>query len=413
MNPRLRALQAEFDRLRSGIDAIHNRAATDGNRDLTEEETADADALYDRAEKLRPEIEALAEKHRSFSATADVLQRLGMAPAPAATAVLTRSAEPEMTAGEYLAMFHRAERFESPDAIERLRAITEHARATQALADNAGVVPTLILGDLIKFVDSMRPTINSLTRRPMFKGDGRRPRVTQTTQVGAQAAEFDTLSSRKMAIVKDNLSRGTYGGYVEISEQDDEFTDPGMLQILLEDLAEQYGIITDDVVADALVAAATNTYELTGTAGALSNVTNANLHKGLWAAALQVYTQCKRLPDGMWCAPDVWAEFGGRVDTTDRPLYPSMGTTNASGSMTIASFEGGKPIQLDKFVVDPNFAAGTLILGNSKYGEVYEQDKGMARSLLSPSKLSTEVGYRGYLSTYFRAEGFVKVVNAA
>jgi HK97 family phage major capsid protein len=420
MNPRIKALNAEFNNLQSGINKIHERAASE-KRDLTDEESEQVDSLFERAEKIKPDIEKETERIRSLKATSDILSALGLAggSGSAPSSQHERSSKddrPSITVGEYLTLYNRAHALRDADAAEMLRSITAHDRAPvagqQALADNAGVVPEFILGDLIKFVDANRYVVNSLTRRPMFRGTGARPRVTQTTQVGVQSAEFAELSSRKMTIVKDPISRATYGGYVEISEQDEEFSEPGMMQILIEDLAEQYAIVTDDVVSDALVAAATNTFELTGAIGAISTVTNENLHRGLWAAAGQVYNQCRKLPDTLWCSVDIWQDLGGRVDTTGRPLYPSINPQNAGGTMEgIGTFEG-KPVNL-RFIVGPGFANGTLIVGRAQYAEVYEQNKGLARGTFNPGTLSTEVGYRGFLSTYIRPQGFVRLVNAA
>jgi len=53
-----------------------------------------------------------------------------------------------------------------------------------------------------------------------------------------------------------------------------------------------------------------------------------------------------------------------------------------------------------------------MIIGAAKYAEVREQQKGLARGAFKPGTLATEVGYRGYMSLYFRAEGFVRIVNA-
>lgn len=403
MNPRLQAMTAEFEKLRSAITAIETKAASE-NRDLTEHEQTDVDTLYDRAEKLRPEIEAAAEKVRSLNATAEILSRVGLTPKAVEE---KRSEFKTPSVGEFLAMHNRSLREYDSEAKEYMRAV-----AQQGLADNSGVVPQLILGDLIKFVDPSRPALNSFGTRPMWTGDGRRPRVTQSTSVAVQSAEFAELASQKMLITKDSLTRGTYGGYVEISEQDAEFTDPGMMQIIMEDLAEQYGVTTGNVVADTFVTACTNTTEVGGAAGALTGVTNANLVAAFWAAALQVYNQCKKLPDTMWVSADMWANLGARLDLDERPLFPGISPTNASGTMEGVASWGGRPVNLD-FVVDPNFASGTIIIGRKQYGEVYETIKGTAVGAFNVGTLATQVGYRGYLGTYFRAEGFTRLVNAA
>ncbi len=412
MNPRIKALQTEFDKVRSGIETIQTKAANEG-RDLTDAEQADVDTLFKRAEDLRPVIETEAEKVRGLQSTAEVLARIGLS-APA-TITTAKPERPLPSVGEYITNYNRSLRgdAEAAEFVRSFQAEFARAAAQQGLSDNTGLVPTPILGDLIKFVDPARPALNSLTQRPMWTGTGYRPRVTQSTSVAVQAAEFSELASQKMAITKDALTRATYGGYVEISEQDAEFTDPGAMQIIMEDLAQQYGVTTGNVVADALVAAATNTYELTGAAGAISTVANADLIKGLWSGANQVYTQCKKLPDTLWLAPNVWADFGGRTDTAGRPLFPQLGVQNSTGTLDGVGAWAGSPLAGIRMVVDPNFANDVMIIGRSQYGEVYEQIKGTAIGAFNVGTLATQVGYRGYLGTYFRAEGFVKFVNAA
>jgi len=286
--------------------------------------------------------------------------------------------------------------------------------AQQALADNTGLVPTPIIGELIKFVDSERYLINALGTEPMFTGTASRPRVTQATLIGAQATEFTELSTRKMLITKDALTRGTYGGYVEISEQDQEFTDPSVLQIVIEDLAQQYGLITDTAVCTALVAAATNTFEMSGAAGAVSaNTSPTSWNSALFGAAGQVYTQSRKLPTHFFCSVDVWVALGGLVDTAGRPIYPSLNPQNSNGMVDGVTNFQASPAGL-KFVCDPNFAANTAIVGavSRQTANVYEMIKGTATGAFKPGTLATEVGYRGFLGTYFRAEGFVRLVNA-
>ncbi len=412
---RLTALRTQFTQTKTAIETIER--AIPAGEDPDDDTQTKLDTLFDRAEQIKGELEPLAAKYESLDATAAIISKLGLSnDRPAEQLDRAAKTLPDVSIGEYLATFNRAAALGDRDAAEQIAAwrsdfgLIDRAPAQQGLADNAGVVPQPIVDGLVKFVDAQRYGLNSMRQLPMYMGSGIRPRVTQTTQVGAQASEFTELSTRKMLIVRDALTRGTYGGYLELSEQDEEFTEPAMMQVLLEDLAEQYAIETDNAAVDALVAAATNTYELPD-ATPLNTSAPDVLHKGLFTAANQVYTQCKKLPDTLWCSPDIWAYIGGLTGTDLRPVYPMLSPMNAGGTMEGVISWAGNPLGL-KFIVDPNFAANTLIIGNSQYAEVREQNKGLARGAFKPGTLSTEVGYRGYMSLYFRAEGFVRIVDA-
>jgi HK97 family phage major capsid protein len=412
------ALRAEADKLRAQIDTFEAAEI------LSTEAGEQLEQAYSRLEEITPDLQRAVARQSALNAAAALTTAVGAAAGARETdADRLRAQLP--TSGAYLAAVLAAgvagaAGGSDAQALELLRAWNDdadllRAPAQQAIADNAGVIPSPIVSDLVKFVDPERYLINALGVRPMFLGTATRPRVTQTTLVGAQASEFTELSTRKMLIVKDALTRATYGGYVELSAQDAEFSDPGMLQIILQDLAEQYGVITDAAVCTALNAAATNTFEMAGAVAAISTITvPATWAAAFSSAATQTFTQSKKLPTHLMCSPDVWGTLSALVDSTGRPIYPILNPTNANGT-----FEAGKaswstsqgPAGL-QFLVDPNFAANTCIIGNAGYAEVYEAQRGAAVGPFKPGTLATEIGYYGFLSTYMRAEGFVKLVNA-
>jgi hypothetical protein len=68
---------------------------------------------------------------------------------------------------------------------------------------------------------------------------------------------------------------------------------------------------------------------------------------------------------------------------------------NAFGTMTAGSVDA-TAFGL-KVVVDRNFAAGTLIIGDGSGYELFEQQKG-AISIESPSTLSRTIAFRGYFA---------------
>jgi len=92
----------------------------------------------------------------------------------------------------------------------------------------------------------------------------------------------------------------------------------------------------------------------------------------------------------------MYAALGALVDTAGRPLFPEVGPMNALGTSSASSF-AGMAFGLN-VVVDRNFAADTVIVGDPSGFEVFEQQKG-ALSLESPSTLSRTLSWHGYFAT--------------
>ncbi len=90
-----------------------------------------------------------------------------------------------------------------------------------------------------------------------------RPEVTTHTSMAVQSAENAALQSGTFVISSNQVTKGAYGGYVTISEQDLDWTDPAVLSLILDDMARIYANTTDDVAADALLAGCSQSAVLT------------------------------------------------------------------------------------------------------------------------------------------------------
>lgn len=281
------------------------------------------------------------------------------------------------------------------------------AAANQTVADNPGIVPAPIVGPVIDVLNGSRPVVASSTARQM-PGLGKtfsRPVIAQHTQSGAQAAEFDALASRKMTINSQTVTKATHGGHLAISFQDRDWTDPAILSIVIDDLAKAYAVDTEATHASAFATAVTATEGIGVTPDAETFV------QGMYLGAAKVAAGCGELPDTLWLAPDEWALIGGLVDAAKRPLFPSMGPVNAGGVLTPSSWSGN-PLGL-RMVVAPALAAGTGILGNSKYVEHYESVGGNL-SVVNASTLSFDLAFYGYTASNVTVPAaFVKLTKAA
>jgi HK97 family phage major capsid protein len=133
--------------------------------------------------------------------------------------------------------------------------IFQRAAAHQTTADNAGLLPSQILGPVLNFVDEARPVVSALGARQLPSGSFSRPTVTQHTQVAKQTGEKTELASRKMLLGKIPIVADTYGGYVNVSRQNVDWTQPQILDIVINDLAGQYAIETENAAVDFFLAA--------------------------------------------------------------------------------------------------------------------------------------------------------------
>jgi hypothetical protein len=282
-----------------------------------------------------------------------------------------------------------------PEAMARVHQM--RVVADQKTTDTAGILPTPIIGPVVNLIDANRPLISSLGGAKAMAGipgtTFSRPKITQHVTVGLQTAgagEKTQLPSQKMAITPVNFAKATYGGTVDISRQDIDWTSPGAWDILIQDLANVYSVQTETAVAAGFKAASTATPVVVAT----------NDLKGwvlaLYTAAMHSYQASFMMPNRIWCSLDVWAALGSLVDVA-RVVLP-QNTTNemgAPGTSELMSFMGDL-LGVPRIVV-PTFVAGTCFVGNNSLFEVYEEVIGLL-SVIEPSILGVQVAYGGYVA---------------
>ena len=282
-------------------------------------------------------------------------------------------------------------------AFEQMHANIRAAAPDVTTTDTPGVLPTPIYapdGVYNNFI-GRRPVVDAIGAKAMPRG-GKifiRPEVTTHTSMAVQSAENAALQSGTFVVYNNQVTKNTYGGYVTISEQDLDWTDPNILNLVLSDMGKIYANQTDDVAADALVAGATTT----------QNFASADLdNPEVWVAeiaeaASTILTASNgNLPTHLFMAPAQWRSLLALSDTANRPLFPNVGPMNAFGELSPGQYDG-TAFGL-KVVVDRNFASSTLILGDPSGFEIFEEPKG-AISIDNPSTLSRTLAWRGYFAT--------------
>jgi HK97 family phage major capsid protein len=384
----IRRLEKELEERNSAAQGLIGNAQ-DAERDLNESERQTLASLRDRMTEIRSQ---LGELESTAELANQVHGRMKQLDAALTTARHIGSAEVEYrSAGEWVCDAWQAQ-LGNREARERIE-VFERAAAHQKTSDNPGIVPTPVAGGVINFIDAARPIVSALGPVDLPGQNFYVPLVTQRPSVGLQgsagaaADEKSELVSQKMLISRLAATAVTYGGYVNVSRQDIDFSSPQIMDIVIQGLADQYAIQTE-------TAAATMLDSTSSTAvGYGASPTAATLTSAVWNAAATVYSAVKnqgRLV--LAVAPDRLATFG--------PLFPPFNVQNGQSAGLLAGNFGQGPvgnlagIQL---VMSAGLASGKAILFSTAAAKVFEQRVG-ALQATEPSVLGVQVAYAGYFT---------------
>jgi hypothetical protein len=279
---------------------------------------------------------------------------------------------------------------------DQWRAMSEALRAAApdiVTTDTPGILPTPILSPVYNNFIGRRPVVDAIGVRAMPAG-GKvfiRPEVTTHTSIGASIGE-QAPTAGTMVVFNNQVTKQIFGGYVNISEADIDWSDPSILQVVLDDMGRIYANATDNYAADQLVAGASVTQAFALADVAKPEVWSAEIAE---AASTILSSSDGNLPTHLFVSPDRWRNLLALADTANRPLFPQVGPMNAYGDLGVNSY-GGNAFGLS-VVVDRNFASGTAIVGDASGYELFEQQKG-TMSIESPSTLSRTIALRGYFA---------------
>lgn len=376
----LARLQTELEDRKTFMDGLVE-GAQQAARDLSAEEMELYTRANDRMKVLEGQMVPLRDAARisadSTRRSAELAQAFSANRNPALAATEYR------TAGAYVADLYLA-RIGDDDANRRLE-MFHRVAAHQTTADNPGMLPETIVGPLVNFVDGARPLVGAIGPVDLGPGSWSYARVTVHTQVGKQSAEKTELPSRKMTITKTPLAADTYGGYVNVSKQDINRSSPAILDMIINDLAGQYAVETENVAADVLEAAA-----VAGTTTIPATPTGLGIASAIWGAAGQVFAATRgqgRVVVAV--APDRLGMIG--------PLFPGVNPQNAFSTgfnaSGIAQGEQGNISGLT-VVMSAGLSAGRILVFSTASVKAFEFKYGNLQ-VVEPSVWGVQVGYAG------------------
>ena len=323
------------------------------------------------------------------------------------------------SAAEYLAAYHiGGDTFRNVnqafvEAAKSKQTALQAAAGDVVSGDVDGLLPIPVLGPVFADLNYVRPVVAAIGARAMPDGGNSktfiRPTWTTHPSVGAQSPELNPVSATTPVIADNVVSKTTLSGSVTLSVQSIDFTSPGAMEIILQDLVGQYMLQSDDVAADAI----TNGASASGSTWTVTANDPSTLISALYDAATDILTATNFLPDTLFVSPDVWKKLGAQLDADKRPIFPYAGAAglmgvNGMGSANITVANTFNPFGLN-LVADRNFAAGTLYVARAQACEFYEQVRGLM-SVELPGTLGRTFSYYGYVATFIADSDQVKYI---
>ena len=295
------------------------------------------------------------------------------------------------SAGEYTLDMYKAA-MNDQQAKERLE-IFHRAAAHQKTSDNAGLIPNPIIGGVLNFIDAARPLVQLLGPRALPAATWFRPLVTQGTSVavqgsaGAAADEKAELVSQKMTITRLTANAVTYGGYVNVSRQDIDFSQPAVMDTIINDLAARYAVQTEAALGTNLDASTSTNV------GYGASPTAATIRAALWTAASTVYTATAGL------GRVVLALSPGRLPVFGPLFAPIVSVAQTGDGLSAGDFSQGLIGAVAGIPTYMSAGLGTnkAFLLSTAAVEVYEQRVGTLQ-VTEPSVLGVQVAYAGYFT---------------
>ena len=323
------------------------------------------------------------------------------------------------TPGEYLAAMHAGgDTFSNVNAAFK-EAVRDQQTALQAAAgdvlttDTPGLLPVPVLGPLFQDLNFVRPVVSAFGARSMPNTPSKtfiRPTITTHTSAATQT-EGSAVSATTMVIASNTVTKTTVAGQVTLTMQDMDFTDPSSMNLILNDLAGEYLIATDNIAADNLVAGKT----ASGSTWTVTADNPTSLINSLYDAAREITEDSNYFPTHLCVSPDVWEKLGSQLDGSKRPIL-GYTTNGVIGQNSIGRVGGLQYTGMDvmglTLVVDNNFAAGTMLVVYAPGFEIYEAQQGVL-SIANPSTLSRTFSYYGYFATFVAKSSFIQSITIA
>ena len=319
------------------IETLTNRAAEEG-RELTDEDNASIDDATVKVRKWNDDLGRITADLELSEETVRRLRGLGSAGAIVGSDFRYRSDGHLLWDVLHLGDMEARRRYDRVHKRAAEHMGTLAANTTPVAGDLAGLVVKPVVGPVIVPFTTGMPLASALGIRDMPASDGfgfSRPQIVDAsfeTGVGVQTLEKAELASKAFSVTTTPVSTVTIGGYLNISAQLLAFNSSA-LDIILAQMRRRL----ENAVDKAALAELDNS---TGKITLALTATAAETLAAIYDASAAYYGVTKTLPTTLVVGPAGWARLGSLVDAAGRPLFPTLGATNAPGTSSATSFAG-------------------------------------------------------------------------
>lgn len=373
-------------------------AATEA-RDLTESEQETMGHARSRIGSIDKQLDLLADDLVMADSVRDKLRMVGSANAGFAEASYR-------SAGELLwDVLHQTDADARSRYGRAMKRAAEHmgtdkTKTVPVAGDLGGLIPSgPVVGPIIDPYPGGMPfaTALGLTTSPDSM-HWVRPRINDpafVTGVGQQGTagtlgfEKAELPSKAFDVVGDLIALTTIGTYLNISQQ--------LLSFVASALDTIVGHLNKRVANAVDAGLIAEMSKSTGKIALAANADAAAILKAFYDASAAVFTATGDLASWVVMGPTGFARIGSLVDLAGRPLFPTLGPSNAPGTANAATFMG--TVAGLRVIVTPGIADATFWVGNGMVmeGALYRYP---VMEAVEPSVLGRQVAiavsYAGY-----------------
>ena len=277
-------------------------------------------------EITQPESEAILDTPDAVTPEAVVETPAVEASRPTVTAAFYAEPRLEFTKEKFLENTIRAQ-FGDDDA-------RQYIRAAASTSDNAGLIPTRQLTEVINpLANADRPAIDAISRG-VLPDAGMTFEIPKISQVPTVAVTAETAAPSNTDLEDSYLSVTVqkFAGQQVFSVELLDRSSPAFYAELVKNMEYAYAKATDARVLDILATG--------GTDGGNRTMSAANLLDFVSDAAVDVYANTLGFAQNIIVSPEQWGAIMGLVDSTNRAIYTAINPVNAGGSASPTSLRG-------------------------------------------------------------------------
>jgi len=267
--------------------------------------------------------------------------------------------------------------------------------ADNTLTDIPGLLPEPLIGEVWTTQYAQRPIIDAVGTRALPIGGESfvRRYIANHTAVAEQTAEFNELASSQFTVSRAQVDKKTFGGVINVSSQSGDWSQPALVQQILNDMIRQYAIATEAYVAGVVAAA-----NISATDTVADFTDGDDVIAALYNGAAEMRTATGVLPTHLIVSTDVWADLGQSKTAGGAYIFPYLNPSNAFGQMGGAAVMTGNPLGLSLVISDDMGAPSQACLAYGPAIEVYEdRSRTGGVRVENPASASATLGLWGYL----------------